>query len=449
MVLRPPGTTEVDGDQEPFDIDATEDGAAVPGRMGRGAHRAEGWWRRHRARTRARRDRRKARRAARRTWVGRHPWTAGVITVVLALTPVWWSLGSALTDPAIGPTVGSRFVEWVRDHGGSGVVRWVENVWYSHHQPPKGGKPPKGAIPPPTAVSNGSPYSSRQVQRGVAHLPAPNPIQPFTTAVAGEGQWHPAGRLVHGVPTVYESYMRPDAVHTSVVVGVAWMDTTLLRATQYSGSYVPGGGPWHYTAPVSRADAASLDAGFNSGFRLKDAQGGYFAEGKTVAPLRDGQASFVIYDNGTATVGQWGRDITSTSGVASVRQNLDLLVDGGRPVPGLYPNDTTRWGFTLGNAVYVWRSGVGVTANGALVYAGGPGLNITTLADVLARAGAVRAMELDINTAWVNFATFAPSTADPFASPANGALLLPQMSGGTTRYFSAWDRDFVTLSVRP
>ena len=33
----------------------------------------------------------------------------------------------------------------------------------------------------------------------------------------------------------------------------------------------------------------------------------------------------------------------------------------------------------------------------------GPDLNITDLADVLVRAGAVRAMELDINTDWVNF----------------------------------------------
>jgi len=96
----------------------------------------------------------------------------------------------------------------------------------------------------------------------------------------------------------------------------------------------------------------------------------------------------------------------------------------------------------------VWRSGVGVTASGALVYVGGPGLNITTLADVLARAGAVRAMELDINTSWVNLATYAPAPPNTFAAPGNGATLLPQMNGGPSRYFSAWDRDFITMSAR-
>jgi len=90
-----------------------------------------------------------------------------------------------------------------------------------------------------------------------------------------------------------------------------------------------------------------------------------------------------------------------------------------------------------------------VTANGALVYVGGPGLNITSLAQLLVRAGAVRAMELDINTAWVNLATFDPGVGK-LASAANGTDLLPNMAGSPVRYFSSWwSRDFVTMSARP
>jgi hypothetical protein len=132
-----------------------------------------------------------------------------------------------------------------------------------------------------------------------------------------------------------------------------------------------------------------------------------------------------------------------------VRQNLDLVVDNGHPVPGLNANDTTKWGFTLKNQVYVWRSGVGVTATGALVYVGGPDLNITDLADVLARAGAVRAMELDINTDWVNLATYAPPASTGLADSGNGTSLLSTMSGGPGRYFEPWwSRDFITMSDR-
>ncbi|MHB8680810.1 MAG: phosphodiester glycosidase family protein [Acidimicrobiales bacterium] len=423
---------------------------------GRGRHGRPSPWRRWRAGRRSAKAARRERRAARRTWMGRHPWASGWLVVLLALTPVWVSLGSALTNPGAG-AVGARFVEWVRDHGGSGIVRWAEDVWYSHHAPPKGGKPPRGAIPPPTQL--------HAVASGVPHLAVPAPIVPFTNPpIAGEGQWHAAGRPVDGVPAVYEAYMRPDPVHTSLVIGVAWMDTELLRATLYSGSYVPGGGPWTDTAPIPKSAANSLVAVFNSGFRMQDAQGGYYAEGKTVYPLRDGDASFVVYSDGTATVGQWGRDAKMGPQVASVRQNLHLLVDGGKPVPGLLANDNAQWGFTLGGAVYVWRSGVGVTADGALVYVGGPGLNITTLADCLVRAGAVRAMELDINSEWVNMATFDPGASGllgtssttttlagdaGLAAPWNGTLLLPQMDGGTSRYFGPWNRDFITLSARP
>jgi hypothetical protein len=189
-------------------------------------------------------------------------------------------------------------------------------------------------------------------------------------------------------------------------------------------------------------------AAFNAGFLMSGANGGYYTDNKTILPLRTGAASFVIYRNGTATVGQWGRDVSMTPNVVSVRQNLDLLVDGGQPAQGLNASDTTQWGNTLGGAVYVWRSGVGVTADGALVYVGGPGLNISDLANLLIRAGAIRAMELDINTDWVNFSAYKPTLPNGPASGANGTELLPGMTGTPTRYFETWwARDFFTMSA--
>jgi Phosphodiester glycosidase len=223
----------------------------------------------------------------------------------------------------------------------------------------------------------------------------------------------------------------------------------MLRAALYSGSTIPGDGPWQQTAPIPPSAATSLVAAFNSGFRMSNAQGGYFSEGKTAIPLRHGAASFVIYANGTATVGEWGRDVMMGSNVVAVRQNLDLIVDGGKPVSGLNASDNRSWGATLGGAVYVWRSAVGVSADGAIVYAGGPGLNIVDLANVMVRAGAVRAMELDINTDWVNLATYAPGSPGGAATPDNGTDLLPNMVGTPSRYFESWwSRDFITMSVR-
>ena len=365
---------------------------------------------------------------------------------MLGLTPAWVSLGNALSNPGLGSSVPARFAEWSRGHGAGPVVVWAENLWYSHHQPPVGGKPLKGAIPPPGSTVPKSGSSAHLV----AHLPLPARITPFASPpIPGEGVWHPAGRKVDGLSAVYEAYLRPDPIHTSLVVGVAWMDTKLLRATLYSGSTIPGGGPYPDTAPIAPSAAKSLVAAFNAGFLMGNANGGYYTDGHIVMPLRNGAASLVVYRNGSATVADWGRDAKMTSGVVAVRQNLDLLVDGGKPVPRLNANDTSKWGYTLGNQVYVWRSGIGVTSDGALVYVGGPGLNITTLADLLVRAGAVRAMELDINTDWVNFATYDPSAASAPATPASGSLLLSNMTGTTARDFESWwSRDFFTMSAR-
>jgi hypothetical protein len=368
-----------------------------------------------------------------------------VVAATLSVLLLWLaiSLGAALTNPALGSSVGARAAEWFREHGGASVVVWAENEWYSHHQPKIGGALAPGTIHKPKVLR------TTPVAAAVPHLPAPAPIVPIASPpVAGEGQWSPAGRLVDGLPAVYETMVRPSAIHTSYVVGVAWMDTKLLKATLYSGSQIPGGGPYTHTAPISPTDATTLVAAFNAGFLMSGANGGYYTDNKTVIPLRTGAASFVVYKNGSATVAQWGRDATMGPNVVSVRQNLDLLVDNGQVVPAAYSSDATQWGATLGGGLYVWRSGLGVTANGALVYVGGPGLDIADLATILVRAGAVRAMELDINTDWVNYSTYQPQITGGPATPTNGTELLAGMTGTPGRYFQSWwARDFITMSA--
>jgi Phosphodiester glycosidase len=288
--------------------------------------------------------------------------------------------------------------------------------------------------------------TTKKVQGPIA-LPPPEALAPLnTSALPGEGQWRPVARAVRGHSAIYVTTLRPPG--SSVPAGVAWMDTGLLRATLYSGSISPGHGPWTYTAPIQPGAALGVVCAFNGGFKMRDAKGGYYAEGRTVVPLVAGAASLVIRADGSATVGAWGRDVSMTPAVVAVRQNLTLLVDGGRPVPGLSPTDTSAWGSTLGSVAHTSRSALGVTADGALVYVSGPSLDVVQLADLLVRAGAARGMELDINPKWDTFTYYSPAPRTA-ASPASGADLLPLMTGGTSRFFDpAWARDFVTMSAR-
>jgi hypothetical protein len=351
------------------------------------------------------------------------------------------TLGLALRNPSYGVSFQARFAEWGRQHGLGREVTWAESEYYRLHPATVGGAPPLSAF--------GTGPTVLKVPQGV-HLPAPTRIPtPAATALPGEGVWHVVGReTANGTPTTYEAFVRPDALHTSYVVGVVWMDPKLLKAQLYSGSSIPGGGPYPYTAPISVKSSRSLVDAFNAGFLMADAAGGYYTSGKTVIPLRVGAASAVIFKDGSMTVAKWGRDVSMTNQVASVRQNLNLIVDNAKPVAGLSNASIKEWGFTLGGAFNVWRSGLGVTSNGALIYVGGPSLSISALANVLVRAGAVRGMELDINTDWVQFSSYKGALNAP-VSGGNGTNLLGGMVEAPSHYFvSWWTRDFFTMSLR-
>ena len=396
-----------------------------------------------------------------RSWT--RPRRMAVVSAVVAIVGVGptFSLASTLVRPSTDPMT-LRTVEWLRLHGGEGVVNGVEHWWYARHAPRTGGAPDVALSLPgvsadtpttgsiaaaPTVPVRGTPTTKPGV--------SPPPTNPVATSASdlvpvralvtdplpGEGVWS----VVSGSaarPAIAVTRLRPDAIHTSVVVALARMDPTLVRLRLVAGLEDPGGSwPEHGQVPIS--ERSSLLAVFNSGFRQREAGGGFWVAGRQGAPLVDGAASFVIRKDGTATIAQWGRDASLESSVAAVRQNLALIVDKGVPVAGLDQDSNRRWGRTVGGRVFVWRSGIGVTQSGALIYAGGPGMSIQTLADVLTAAGTVRAMELDINSAWVAYFLY-----EQTASGAHGTRLLPGMRHPPTRYLSPQSRDFFMVNSR-
>jgi hypothetical protein len=300
--------------------------------------------------------------------------------------------------------------------------------------------------------------SGRQVPGATGELPVPAALVPFgPSGSTATGAWRPAGRRVDGVPAVYETALVPPG--GTRLAGIAWMDTPLLSARLYSGSKSPGGGPYRYTAPVQPGQALSLVAAFNGGFKMADAHGGYYTEGRLIDPLVEGAASLVIYAGGRVTVGAWGTDVRMTPDVVAVRQNLVPLVADGRPTALAASADWQAWGSTCGvsscaasvpGIEHQWRSGAGVTSDGALVYVVGPGLDPLQLAQLLVRAGVVRGMQLDINPAWPVFASYAPGSPRGLAAPSNGSKLLATTKQGPWTFFEPWwARDFITMSARP
>jgi len=234
-----------------------------------------------------------------------------------------------------------------------------------------------------------------------------------------------------------------DPGRPALVAGVLRIDPRAVRLHLVPGSKEPGNGLLSDGA-VAPADRTALIAAFNAGFKMKQSNGGWFSAGATPVPLTAGAASLVLRDDGTAQVGIWGRDVTMDAHVIAVRQNLTLLVDGGVPTPGVSsPDYEGMWGKTIHHLRAVPRSGVGITAQGTLVYVAGRGLLVGDLAQALVAAGAVRAMELDINPQFVDAYTYASGPSGPVGTP-----LIPGLRYGPEHYLQPQERDFVEVLSR-
>jgi hypothetical protein len=202
------------------------------------------------------------------------------------------------------------------------------------------------------------------------------------------------------------------------------------------GVALPSRGPEEVPLPLR----PRLVATFNSAFKLSDSGGGFALNGHTYAPLTNGMATAVRYANGNVDVVSWSGGPSAGPNVVFARQNLPLIVNSGRPNPNL--SDGPQWGATLGNAVQVWRSAIGVDRYGNLLYAAAPDQTVGSLAAIMIHAGAVRAMELDINAYWPSFITYHTPGA------VGAANLLPGMNRSPLRYLTPDDRDFFAVYTR-
>jgi hypothetical protein len=362
-----------------------------------------------------------------------------LVAAVVALLPAGMSYLSAMSGRS-NSALGVRSVEWLRDHGAAGIVAQVEDWYYTLTAPSKGGPAPK-AVP----------------KVGIASLPAATPRRlpvaerPRTVrammgpALAGEGVWRPTRGGLGSAPPLLVTTLRDEPDYPRVFVGLAWMDTKRTQISLYAGLVEPTLTLPSRATEVPTSKRYRLLATFNSGFKLIDAGGslgvgGYAIYGHTYSPLKDGLATFVGYKDGRTDIVGWSHGPTAPADVSYARQNLPLIVDHGSLNPAI--GNDALWGATIANAVLVWRSGVGVDRHGNLIYAAGPDQTAASLAGALIRAGAVRAMELDINPYWVSFIDYGAFGA------LDASNLLPAMQRSATRYLTADDRDFFAVYLR-
>lgn len=367
----------------------------------------------------------------RRTWllalIGRR---AVLLLVILVQVVAGAALVDALRAPG-GDSGPAKIAEWGRDHGLGGLVTWLEARQYEADKPATGGRP-EGGVP---AAAGAVPGHYRSA--------APLTALASGDALPGEGRWQTVV-TTHGQAAVQVALLRPDDQHTSFLAGVMRLDPKLVRGELHPGTREPVG-RWRASTSLSGAAGTGIAAVFNGGFRLNDpSHNGYYSEGHIVTPLVDGAASLVLHTDGTADVGAWNREVHMGPDVASVRQNLQPLVDDAQVNPTCATGGTREWGSTVGQVAYIHRSGFGVTATGEEVYVGGPALSVCTLGRILADAGVVRGMELDINPNWVSGTYF----HDRAKGPAHGYRLFPAEKVAPQHYFVPSSRDWYAWYLR-
>ena len=194
---------------------------------------------------------------------------------------------------------------------------------------------------------------------------------------------------------------------------------------------------------------AGVVAVFNGAFKQSAKAGGAVVDGVTLNPLVSGDMTIVLNRAGHWEMGVWGSPGFPTPGFdpISYRQNLVALVANGAVTTAARSTVLKFWGDPLREQPFVARTGLGIDAQGNLIYvASEQGALAVTLAQALVNAGAVTAMELDINPYW----PILGAPTHPIHGP-NGVyqVQLPNAEHSPNIYDYGWTRDFFVALAEP
>jgi hypothetical protein len=330
-------------------------------------------------------------------------------------------------------------VEWLRSHGGNPIVTQIENWYYTLNEPEKGG--PTLTSLPQVGVGAAGGEGSGEASKTTAYRP-PNVNPLIHPVLKGEGVWEKAGAGVGSRPPALLTTFRSDPEYPQFVAGVAWLDSSRTELAYVPGTVEPPEPLAHRgSGEVPGGLRHRLVATFNGGFPLETSNAGLIYRGKVKEAMVNGVATVVRYRDGHVDIVKWNHGSGAPANVWFAKQNLPPIIYEGKLASNL--GDGPEWGETVNNAVRVWRSGLGIDAHGNLMYAAANYQTVESLAKVLQRAGAVRAIELDINEDWTSFISYRrPGGREP-------SNLLPEMFRSPERYLAPDERDFFAVYLRP
>jgi hypothetical protein len=269
------------------------------------------------------------------------------------------------------------------------------------------------------------------------------PLTPIGT-LPGEGKWLAYLKNSAGQVESYRTFLQPDKQRPYAVVAVVAFNLRATRLHFVLGTLEPVSDvaiARPGTIPAKDQQAGRLLATFNGGFKARHGHFGVMVDGTVLIPPRFGMGTVALYDDGHITLGQWDANVISSTHIVAWRQNGPLVIENGQINPHTADTAPQDWGYTVPGSTAVWRSGIGISADGhTLYYIAGPSLTLPALAVAMQAAGMAQAIQLDINNYWVHF--------DGIEGPHLQATpLLDKMNNKVGRYLSAYPRDFFYVTA--
>jgi hypothetical protein len=385
----------------------------------------------------------------------RHWWVFAIIIFMilgggLMLLETSPALVAKFADNVLRPVIGNRATIALESVTLAASDR-LKQIAYGTIAKPNGNiynsEPSNGTSAPAKVNANASAAALTAAQ--AIKLSSLNSFQTTFPKLPGEGQWNlvPLTQFA-GQPLMARTFVRPDPARSFAIVALIQMNMHTMHLHAVAGTEHPGailGHPGSGVIPAAVVAHNQLVAAFNGGFQYKDGQYGMVVTPTTYVPLKASLGTLTLFQDGSLTINRYDPTTTSTKKIEAVRQNGPLILDKGKVTSDAISGGYAVWGRTTTNSIYTWRSGVGLTSNGNLIYAVGPSLTAQTLAAALRSGGAVQAIQLDINAFWVRYVTFTPLAPGSYSHES----ILNTLQDGGNSYLHGYNKDFFYLTMNP
>jgi hypothetical protein len=287
-----------------------------------------------------------------------------------------------------------------------------------------------------TGLANIPQFSDEGTESFTTQIPLTNGLP----IIKGEGIWRNRPlKLFPNEQVMAYTFVRPDPTRPYAFVTLVQMDMGKMKLGVVAGTKQPGGpigNPGTGVIPEEIIKSGTLIAAFDGGFQYRDGDYGMIIGDKTYVPLKIDVGTLVGYNDGSLEIINYtGQDLGKD--VAFMRQNCPILVENGR-IFAANEKNKKLWGRTFNSDIYTWRSGIGLTKDGDLIYAVGNNLSPLTLSEALKMGGAENAIQLDINPFWVRFNIFEPNTSGGYKS----VTLTKDLKDGSKDYLGGYSKDF-------